>query len=223
MSNQITLTAQNLSVELAGKSLLKDITCQFQAGDLTMVIGQNGAGKSLLLQALHGLIPLSAGQIDGPPHAEAKLVFQKPILLRRSTKAVFDFIAPKTTPDECERWLERAGLSAHKHHPARLLSGGQAQKLVLVSMLATNPKLLFLDEPTAHLDYESTDFVETMISEARASGITIVMSSHNRMQVSRLSDHILFLDDGQLVDSQPASTFFTAPQHPAAKRWLKFA
>lgn len=222
MSNPIALAAKNLSVTLAGKSLLRDISCQIKAGQLAMVIGQNGAGKSIFLQALHGLVPLSAGHVEAPPLMDAKLVFQKPILLRRSTSAVFDFIAPNIPTDIRDIWLERAGLNAHLNHPARLLSGGQAQKLMLVAMLATQPKLLFLDEPTAHLDYESTDFVEDMLKEARSQGITIIMSSHNRAQVARLADQVLFLDDGVLVEDQPAASFFDTPQHAVAQRWLDY-
>lgn len=223
MSEQFALTSQNLCLALAGKSLLRNITCQVKTGELTMVIGQNGSGKSLLLQALHGLIPLSDGTVDGPAHARTKLVFQKPILLRRSTNAIFDFVAPNVAPEDKMYWLKRAGLDQHSDHPARLLSGGQAQKLMLVAILATEPTLLFLDEPTAHLDYESTDFVEDMLCEARAKGITIIMSSHNKAQVSRLADHILFLHDGALVDNQSADAFFASPQHAAAEKWLEFA
>ena len=94
---------------------------------------------------------------------------------------------------------------------------------MLVAMLATQPKLLFLDEPTAHLDYESTAFVETTLKSAREDGLTIIMASHNRTQIKRLADHVLFLDDGKLVDDQPAADFFSAPQHEAAQRWLDFA
>lgn len=221
--SELSLRAENLSVTLSGQPLLHDISCRFQKERLTMVMGHNGAGKSLFLKALHGLVPLSNGRIEGPPKSESKLVFQKPILLRRSTEDVFAFIAPDVNSEERQAWLASAGLSDHLDHPARLLSGGQAQKLMLVSMLATKPRILFLDEPTANLDYESTDFVETTLREARDNGLTIIMSSHNRTQVKRLADHILFLDGGRLVDDQPASEFFTSPQHDAAQKWLDFA
>lgn len=223
MSDMFALTAQNLCVQLAKKNLLSNINCQISDAKITMVLGHNGAGKSLFLQALHGLIPLNHGRIIGPPKQMMKMVHQKPILLRRSAGQHFDFIAPHTDPETRLNWFERASLSDHIHHPARLLSGGQAQKLMLIAMLATEPSLLFLDEPTAHLDYESTAFVETTLAEARARGITLVMSSHNRTQVKRMADHVLFLDAGRLVDDGPVRSFFKSPQSIAAQRWLDFA
>ena len=221
--SKIILDVKDLCVTLSGKKRLDTISCQVQSEKLTMVMGHNGAGKSLFLKALHGLIPLSSGKIVGPDRTDAKLVFQKPILLRRTTEEVFKFIASDCTDTETKDWLSLAGLTEHLQHPARRLSGGQAQKLMLVAMLATQPKLLFLDEPTAHLDYESTAFVETTLKSAREDGLTIIMASHNRTQIKRLADHVLFLDDGKLVDDQPAADFFSAPQHEAAQRWLDFA
>ena len=90
-------------------------------------------------------------------------------------------------------------------------------------MLATRPRLLLLDEPTAHLDYESTAFIEDILTEARTQGLSIIMSSHNRTQVKRLADHVLFFDKGHLVDDQAAPAFFRAPACSAAQRWLDFA
>ena len=79
---------------------------------------------------------------------------------------------------------------------------------------------MFLDEPTAHLDFESIRFIETQITDAHKSGMTIVMTSHNRAQAERLSEQIIFMENGKIVETADAKTFFSAPKTDAAKIYL---
>ena len=223
MSDPYVMQLENLSVELAGRTVIKTLNTAIPSGKLTMLMGHNGAGKSVFLQAIHGLLPLASGTITGPDISATKMVFQRPIMLRRSTAEMFDFITSGYPSIDRQYWLARAGLMHQLHLPAKLLSAGQAQKLFLIAMLATRPRLLLLDEPTAHLDYESTAFIENILTEARAQGLSIIMSSHNRTQVKRLADHVLFFDKGHLVDDQAALAFFRTPASEAAQRWLDFA
>ena len=102
------------------------------------------------------------------------------------------------------------------------MSGGEQQKLAIIGALASRPKLLFLDEPAANLDFEATAFVEEMIRWSKDAGTTIVMISHNRAQAERLADHILFMDKGRLMEQASAAQFFTAPQSDAGKAYLTF-
>ena len=188
-----------------------------------MLAGHNGAGKSLLLQLLHGLVSPDSGQLSGPPGKQQKMVFQKPVLLRRSTRQHLAFLAPQLDRDALDACLARAGLAEHQHIAARQLSGGEAQKLALTGALATAPQLLFLDEPTASLDYESTRFVEQSLQQARADGMAILMVSHNRTQIKRLADRVLFLAHGKITDDAAAEAFFAQPQSRVAQDWLDFA
>ena len=117
--------------------------------------------------------------------------------------------------------MKRAGIDDRIDAPARALSGGEQQKLALVGALAARPDILFLDEPTAHLDFAATKFIEEMIHEAHDQGTTIVMTSHNRAQAERLGQDVLLLDAGTLVESGPANRFFSAPRHPLSKQYLE--
>ena len=149
------------------------------------------------------------------------MVFQKPVILRRSARNHFKFLCPGLHSDAVADWFEKAQLSNQIDSPARQLSGGEAQKLSLIGALACKPKLLFLDEPTAHLDFEATRFFETQIKAANDSGTSIIMTSHNRAQAERLADNVLFMDKGKIVEAAPAKRFFTTPASPEARQYLE--
>jgi len=216
----IILSARGLGLAREGVKLLQDVSLDIRRGRITLVLGHNGAGKTLLLNALHGLIDIDTGSIDGPPLPRQKMVFQKPIITRRTTRQHFQFICRDLDAKDAGEWIKRAGIADRIDAPARALSGGEQQKLALVGALAARPEILFLDEPTAHLDFAATKFVEGMIREAHEAGTTIVMTSHNRAQSERLGEDVLLLDGGRLVEAAPANRFFTAPQHPLAKQYL---
>lgn len=217
------IRATNLSVERQGQRLLKEISLAITKAEITIILGHNGAGKTLLMRTLHGLIAPSKGQIEAPPRSSQKMVFQKPVMLRRSASNHFDFLCPRLPQNVKYEWFEKAGLSGQFHTPARLLSGGEQQKLALIGALASTPKLLFLDEPTANLDFEATAFVEDILSWSKAQGTTIIMASHNRAQAERLADTVLLMESGQLREHTAAHQFFKSPQTDAGKAYLSFA
>ncbi len=214
------LQTYNLTVIRNGKRLLDGINLSIRQGSLTMLLGHNGAGKSVLLRTLHGLLSASSGHIKAPPAKHQKIVFQKPILLRRSARKHFRFVCPDCLDHKAESWFAHANLQAQMDTHTHQLSGGEQQKLALIGALASQPSLLFLDEPTSHLDYESTTAIEQMILEAHANGTTIIMTSHNRAQAERMGEHVLFINAGQLVESQPAADFFQKPVSPIADNFL---
>lgn len=223
LSGQTVLRADQLCYARQNRQLINKVSLTISAGQITMLAGHNGAGKSLLLQLLHALVSPDSGQLSGPPGKQQKMVFQKPVLLRRSTRQHLAFLAPQLDQDGLDACLAQAGLLDRQHVPTRQLSGGEAQKLALTGALATDPKLLFLDEPTASLDYESTRFVEDSLQQARASDMAILMVSHNRTQIKRLADRVLFLAHGTITDDAPAETFFAQPESRVAQDWLDFA
>lgn len=218
----VRLAAHALCVERGDKMLLKEITADIPAGQVSLILGHNGAGKTLLMQTLHGLVTPTSGAVDGPDKDVQKMVFQTPVMLRRTASQHFDFLCPNLDKKEKQDWFRRASLVGRMGVPARAMSGGEQQKLAIIGALASRPKLLFLDEPAANLDFEATAFVEEMIRWSKDAGTTIVMISHNRAQAERLADHILFMDKGRLMEQASAAQFFTAPQSDAGKAYLKF-
>lgn len=219
-SADIIMTSRDLTLRRDGLTLLESVSARIRRGSITLVLGHNGAGKTLLLNCLHGLIPCDTGIIDGPPLERQKMVFQKPIITRRTTAGHFRFLCPHLDEAAIHDWLHRAEMGRRANAPARMLSGGEQQKLALIGALATRPDILFLDEPTAHLDFAATKFVETMVRQAHEDGMTIVMTSHNRAQAERLGEDVLLLDSGRIVETAPADRFFSAPSHALAKQYL---
>ena len=193
-----------------------------------MIMGPNGSGKSLLLKLLHGLMRPTSGRIDWggdrPEQVTARqaLVFQKPVLLRRSVAANIDFVLKARGKDTAERHalLDHVDLSHKANQPARLLSGGEAQRLALARALATDPEVLFLDEPTASLDPASVLAIEKIVSEARARGVRIIFVTHDIGQARRMADDVVFLHRGQVAEHKPATDFFPEPRSSAARNYL---
>lgn len=216
-----------VTLELGGRRLVGEIDLDVSSDGLTVVMGPNGAGKSLLLRLLHGLLQPSSGSVHWST-AEGKrprqaMVFQKPVLLRRSTAANIDYVLGTGTDRARRRdeLLELVGLHGLARQPARLLSGGEQQRLALARALATDPQILFLDEATASLDPASVQLIEQVIRGARKDGMRIIMVTHDVFQARRLADEVWFMHRGRIVENGPAGAFFDNPVSPAAKAFLR--
>lgn len=227
----LPLTGQSTGFKIDEKWLLQPIDFSIAAGGLTMILGANGAGKSLFLRLCHGLITPSAGTVawNAPGGAldgrkRHAMVFQKPVMLRRSARAnlVHALRAggekdPRARADEA---LDRFGLRGLEHQPARLLSGGEQQRLAIARAWSLRPELLFLDEPTSQLDPGATRQIEEMILALKREGVTLVMSTHDLAQARRLADRVLFLHKGAIVEDAPAFEFFQGPATKTAQAFV---
>jgi tungstate transport system ATP-binding protein len=223
MSSRMScLIANEVSVIREEHYLLKDISLEIKPATITLILGHNGAGKTLLMQVLHGLTLPDEGVIDSPPASRQRMVFQKPIMLRRTALQYFNFVCPGLSIPDQHHWFDSAQLTSRMDAPARRLSGGEQQKLALIGALAAQPEILFLDEPAASLDVEATMLSESLISEACDAGTTIIMTSHNRAQAARLANQVIFMDQGCVKEQSDAKTFFRAPQSDAGRHYLAF-
>jgi tungstate transport system ATP-binding protein len=221
---------EGLTYEIAGKRLIDDLTLSLPADTITVVMGPNGAGKSILLRLMHGLLTPSAGAVTAggarsgnAVRARQAMVFQKPVLLRRSVAANVDYVLGlRGQRDRARRdaLLERVGLQDLHRQPARLLSGGEQQRLALARALATGPETLFLDEPTASLDPASVLTIERIVHDAHANGMKIVFVTHDVGQARRLAGDVVFLHRGRLGEHSAAHHFFEDPACAAAKAFL---
>jgi tungstate transport system ATP-binding protein len=194
----------------------------------TLVMGPNGAGKSLLLRLAHGLLLPTQGQViwSGESHPRQAMVFQQPVLLRRSAVAnLIHALAVNNVPRKARAKLafdalERFGLSASARTPARMLSGGEQQRLALARAWVLSPQVLFLDEPTSALDPAAIKAVEAAVREFHQRGTRIVMTSHDLHQARRLAGDVLFLSGGKVREHTPAETFFDAPLSREAQAYI---
>lgn len=226
----LPLRLEGMGYAMGGKALLSDITLTVQPGRRLVVMGANGAGKSLLLRLCHGLIDPTRGRrvwADGSERAAAQaMVFQRPVLLRRSVAANLDYplalrgVARADRRGTVARTLDRFGLAALADRPARLLSGGEQQRLALARAWMMRPEVLFLDEPTSALDPSATRIIEEMIAGFTAEGIAVVLTTHNLGQARRLAQDVAFLHRGRLIEHRPAADFFAGPSAPEARAFL---
>ena len=226
---------EEVCYEIGGKRLIDSITFDIEAGSRSVILGPNGAGKSLVLRLAHGLIRPTSGAVlwrnrktagaGSAPRRQA-MVFQRPVMLRRSAAANIDYAlglhgfsrqARRKRRDEV---LERTGLTRYAEQQARTLSGGEQQRLALARAWALAPQVLFLDEPTASLDPSATRQVEEIVEAIAASGTKIVMTTHDLGQARRLADEVVFLHNGRLLEQSPAAEFFEAPRSEEAQAFL---
>jgi tungstate transport system ATP-binding protein len=232
MTAALPLELRAVAWEAGGKRLIDGIDLDLAAGPRTVILGPNGAGKSLLLRICHGLLLPSAGSIAwrGPAAMEARarqaMVFQRPVLLRRSAAANVDYALKVRGLRRSERRtrvaaaLSRTGLSARARQSARDLSIGEQQRLALARAWASEPELLFLDEPTASLDPAATHAVEGVIDAMHRAGCKIVMTTHDLGQARRIADEVLFLHRGRILERQEAARFFGSPATEEAAAFL---
>ena len=219
-----------------GQTLIDQISLTLSAGARTVILGPNGAGKSLLLRLCHGLLMPSAGNIhwasDDPQllRQGQAMVFQRPVLLRRSAAANIDYallhhtrgrkLSRRSRQQQVMVALAQVGLSEIAHRPARVLSGGEQQRLALARAWALRPQVLFLDEPTASLDPGATRMIEEIITAIHHQGCKIIMTTHDLGQARRHADEVVFMHRGRLLAHQPAGCFFSQPESREARDFM---
>ena len=227
----LPMRARGVTLEVDGTRLIDNVDFALAPGNMTVVMGPNGAGKSLLLRVLHGLLPPTSGEIrwgDAPLSAAIRarqaMVFQRPVLLRRSVAANIDFVLGLRGASGRARrdaLLDHVGLLDRARQPARLLSGGEQQLLALARALASEPEVMFLDEPTASLDPTSILKIEQIVRAAHRRGTKIIFVTHELGQARRLADEVVFLHRGRLLEQSPAARFFANPRSEVAQAYLE--
>ena len=229
----LPLVLDDVVFQVGTRRIVDGISLMLEQGPRTIVLGPNGAGKSVLLRLCHGLLQPTSGrikwnaaEIPGAPRRQA-MVFQRPVLLRRSARRNVTYALKlagfhgQEREDRATEALRKVGLEAHAERYARTLSGGEQQRLALARVWALRPEILFLDEPTASLDPGATHEVENVIAAMHAAGTKIVMVTHNLGQAHRLGDEVLFLHQGRLVERTPAGQFFKRPVSTEAAKFLE--
>lgn len=219
---------RDVSFVAGGRVVLSGVTFDMLSGVRSVIVGANGAGKSVLMRLCHGLLQPSAGHIEWHPAARRQaMVFQRPVLLRRSVIANVAYaLGLAGVPWSGRRALamsalERVGLDHLAHRAARTLSGGEQQRVALARAWALEPAVLFLDEPTASLDPGAAAAIERVVDEFHRRGTKIVMVTHNLGQARRLADEILFIHAGRLAERAAADDFFHRPASPEAQAFLQ--
>lgn len=212
--------------------LLKDIDLEVVPGERLVILGPNGAGKTLLMHAGHGLIEPTQGRIERGGTLREAMVFQRPVLLRRSVISNVLYAIENAQPVHGERSrasrearsvaaLQLVGLETLAHRPARVLSGGEQQRVALARAAALQPDLVWLDEPTANLDPASTQGIEQIVIRMSQEGAACVMTTHDVGQARRLAQRVVLMAAGRIIECTPADRFFEQPSTEAGRRYLR--
>ena len=229
----LPLSLDNVVYASNGQPIIGGVSLMIDAGPSTIILGANGAGKSVLMRLMHGLLAPSAGSVrwnEADPASVRRrqaMVFQRPVMLRRSALANVTYalalagMAPGERDAQALAALDEVGLRHLAHRPARVLSGGEQQRLALARAWALHPEVLFLDEPTASLDPGATREIETVIKAFDAAGTKIVMATHNLGQARRLGDEVIYLQAGRVMERAPIEEFFARPATAEAAAFMK--
>jgi tungstate transport system ATP-binding protein len=230
-SSDLPIAFEDVSIMAGGVTILDRITLSFGAGAPTVLIGPNGSGKTTLLRTAMGLIAPSHGRVtwggrEFVAPTRRAIVFQRPTMLRRSAAANIRYALkaariPRSDHDKrIAELLDLVGLTGLGQRPARRLSGGEQQRLALARALASDPAVLFLDEPTASLDPAATKAIEDVIRAVAARGIKVVMATHDLGEARRLAGDIALLHRGRVIETGDAAAFFSSPKTDEAGKFL---
>jgi tungstate transport system ATP-binding protein len=229
-ASDLPIVFEDASVQTNGVKIIERVSLALGPGEPTVLIGPNGAGKTTLIRLAASLSETTSGRLTwgGKPQTDGQrlaVVFQRPIMLRRSAAANVAYglqhCPARERGQRVDDLLAQVGLTHVRDRPARRLSGGEQQRLALARALAREPEVLFLDEPTASLDPASVRAVEDVIRAVAASGVKIVMATQNLGQARRIAGEIVFLLRGRVHERAPVAAFFNAPETSEAAAFLR--
>lgn len=232
MTELLPLSVHGAETSRRGKRLIGPIDLTLVQDGTSVVLGPNGSGKTTLLRLMHGAARLTKGSIrwscstDFARRAQA-FVFQRPVMLRRNVREnlIYPLIARgddrKQSNIKAQEWAGRVDLGDMLERQATVLSGGEQQKLAIARALIVEPKLVFLDEPTANLDGRATREIEEILRSAQEGGTKIVLSTHDMGQARRLASDVVFLLNGKVHEIGPARAFFENAQTAQARAFLQ--
>ncbi len=239
--NETVLQVRHLSKSFGDHEVLRDVDFTVSKGEVISIIGSSGSGKSTLLRCMNLLEKPTSGEvlfhgdnIQAPGfnlqtyRAHVGMVFQS-----------FNLFANMTALDNCVvgqmkvlgrsrvqaqniamAFLEKVGMSAYVKAKPRQLSGGQKQRVAIARALAMNPEVLLFDEPTSALDPEMVGEVLTVMKDLASTGLTMLVVTHEMGFARDVSDRVVFMDGGVIVESDVPEVVFTQPKHPRTREFL---
>ena len=221
--------------------VLTDCTTQLQKGEVVVVCGPSGSGKSTLIKCANGLEPFQKGKLlingvsVGDPNtnlpklrSQIGMVFQHfelfPHLSVMENLTIGQVRVLGRSVDEANQkakaLLDRVGLNAHAEKFPGQLSGGQQQRVAIARALAMDPIAMLFDEPTSALDPEMVNEVLDVMVALAKEGMTMMVVTHEMGFARKVSDRVIFMDAGKIVEDCTKDEFFGAPRSPRAQEFL---
>lgn len=239
------LNIQNLQVSFGDKEVLKGVDLTVNKGDVVTFIGPSGTGKTTILKCINYLVEPDGGQMQlSNVSVDFKNINKKEILqLRRNTAMVFQqfnlfknktvvenvmdaqIAVQKKSKKEAYKksigLLEKVGLlDKENEYPSRL-SGGQQQRVSIARALAVEPEVILFDEPTSSLDPELVAEVLKVIESVAKTGVTILLVTHEMSFARKVSNKIVFMEKGKIVEEGSPEQIFESSQNERTKQFLK--
>ena len=235
------LTVKNLSKSFGELEVLKDINMEIEEGEVISVIGPSGSGKSTFLRCINLLeTPNSGtityeGQVVNEPaydkrklHQEVGMMFQKFNLFPHKTVLENIMLAPtklkRGTKEELKaqalELLDKVGLKSKADEFPGNLSGGQQQRVAIARALAMKPRVLLFDEPTSALDPELVGEVLKVMQDLAEEGMTMVVVTHEMGFAREVSNHLIFMEGGYIVEEGDPKEIFANPKNARTKKFL---
>ena len=235
------IALNHLEKSFGSHAVLKDINLSVKRGEVISVIGSSGSGKSTMLRCINLLEIPTGGDIlyEGVNirdksvkltdyRAKVAMVFQQFNLFNNMT-ALDNCVKPqmivlKRTRDEAEEialeFLEKVGMSAYIYAKPSQLSGGQKQRIAIARALSMNPDVILFDEPTSALDPEMVGEVLEVMQGLARSGYTMIVVTHEMGFAREVSDRVIFMDGGYIVEEGTPDEIFTNPKQERTKQFL---
>ena len=225
--------------------VLKGINFTVNDGDVVAILGPSGSGKTTILRCMNFLVKADKGSIvfDGKDYDLAKISHKEVSEIRKKTGFVFQnynlflnktvlenvmtglVIARKVPQEEAKKKaieaLEKVGMADRLDHYPSQLSGGQQQRVSIARALVYEPEVIYFDEPTSALDPELIGEVLTTMKQLAESGMTMVVVTHELSFAKNISNKVLFLDKGEVIENTDSKSFFENPTNERVKQFLK--
>lgn len=236
---------KNLSKTYENNTVLKDISFTIEDGDVIAILGPSGSGKTTILRCINFLAKADKGTLvfDDKEYDLANISNKDIASIRKKTGFVFQnynlflnktalenvmeglVVARKMNKEEAKKIaieaLEKVGMGDRlDYYPAKL-SGGQQQRVAIARALAYKPEIIYFDEPTSALDPELINEVLNVMKELAKSGITMVVVTHEMSFARTVSNKVIFLENGEIIENTDSKSFFENPGNERIKQFIK--
>jgi putative lysine transport system ATP-binding protein len=241
MPREEILRVEGIKKSFGELEVLSDINFSVAEGEVVTIIGASGSGKSTLLRCMNLLEEPDAGHVwfHGKDLCEERtdlnelrthigMVFQSFNLFANKSTLANCTLAPvklklmgrADAEKKAYEMLERVGLAEFAHAPVTQLSGGQKQRVAIARALCMNPEIMLFDEPTSALDPEIVGEVLNVMRDLANEGMTMVVVTHEMQFAKNVSDRVIFMDDGVILEQSDPETMFTNPAHERTRTFL---
>ena len=226
MDRETVLDMKNIVKEYSGFRAVDNVDFSMKKGEIVAIIGPSGSGKSTLLRCINGLVNVTSGEVD--LKGTTGMVFQHFNLFNNLTIMDNLILAPvelklmskEEAIEKASTLLKRIGLYDKKDEYPSKLSGGQKQRVAIIRSLCMNPDVMLFDEPTSALDPEMVGEVLSLMKELAEEGMTMVVVTHEMNFAREISNRVIFMDGGVIVEEGAPEEVFDNPKNERTKAFL---